>query len=455
MSPCQGEGREFESHRPLFILLNGRGTKLKILKQDKKGNKVSIEIDVPYEEFAKARDKVIADISSTMKVPGFRPGKAPSNIIKQNLNMEFAKEKAVDLVVEQSYPEILKQTAIEPVDYPSWKPVAIEDGVKCVISFEVEVMPEIKLGKYTGIKGERKNSDVEEKEIDDYIKMITEESSQVSEVKDRAVKNGDIAELNITGKIADKVESRLSQNNLPILIGDNRVAPGFDANIEGMAIGDTKEFSISLPADYYIKEFAEQEVSFTVTVLKILERIMPEFNDEFVKKISSFANVAEYREDVKKRIGDFKKHKNDDELKDSLLDQVMNSCEIDIPNALIAREIETMVSELKMNLDRQGLTIENYIKSRQMAPQDLKKELEPSALKRVKARLVLKEISDKEKIEFSDSDFTEELKLLSKEMNVPEAELMTREGIREYIKDYVLRRKALDFIVENAKIKEK
>jgi trigger factor len=427
---------------------------LKIVKQSKDGNKVSLEIEVDHSQYSGALEKVIKEAASTMKIPGFRPGKAPEAVVRQNLNMEFAKEKALDKVVNSLYPSILKEASIDPVDYPAWKMISEEEGVKCVVSFEVEVMPEVVLGKYSGLKAEKKSSAVEDKEIDDYIKSVQEEGAKMSAVA-RPVRSGDIAELNVYGSVGGKPEPRLSQERLPILVGDNRIAPGFDANIENLGEGASAEFSIMLPKDYYIKEFAGKEALFKATVLKVIERLLPEFNDEFVKKISSFETVEAYRQDVRNRIEEFKKRKNEDELKDSLLEQVSASSKIDIPSAMLRRETDAMLGELENNLKRQGLTVESYLKSRRIEMDALRRELSGPAASRVKAKLVLKAVADKEKIEFTEDDFAAELKLLAKDSGSSEAELMNREGVREYIKDYVLRRKALDFVVENAKIKEK
>lgn len=427
---------------------------MKIVKQNKEGNKVSLEIEVDYQQYSAALEKVIKDAASTMKIPGFRPGKAPEAVVRQNVNMEFAKEKALDQVVSSLYSDILKEASLDPVDYPVWRSIAVEEGVKCTFLFEIEVMPEVVLGKYSGLKAERKSSAVEEKEVEDYVRSIQEEGAKISEVS-RPARAGDITELNVAGSLDGHPEPRLSQEKLPILLGDNRIAPGFDAHIENMEVGASSEFTIDLPKDYYIKEFAGKQAAFKVTLLKVIERILPEFNDEFVKKISSFESAEAYKQDVKNRIEEFKRKKSEEELKDSLLEQVSASSKVDVPDAMLRREVDAMIGELEINLKHQGLTVDSYIKSRRIDMSALRKELSASAASRVKAKLVLKAVADKEKLEFTEDDLAAELKILARDAGTSDAELMQRDGIREYIKDYVLRRKALDFIVENAKIKEK
>lgn len=427
---------------------------MKIVKQNKEGSKVSLEIEVDYQQYSAALEKVIKDAASTMKIPGFRPGKAPEAVVRQNVNMEFAKEKALDQVVSSLYSDILKEASLDPVDYPVWRSIAVEEGVKCTFLFEIEVMPEVVLGKYNGLKAERKSSAVEEKEVEDYVRSIQEEGAKISEVS-RPARAGDITELNVAGSLDGHLEPRLSQEKLPILLGDNRIAPGFDAHIENMEVGASAEFTIDLPKDYYIKEFAGKQAAFKITLLKVIERILPEFNDEFVKKISSFESAEAYKQDVKNRIEEFKRKKSEEELKDSLLEQVSASSKVDVPDAMLRREVDAMIGELEINLKHQGLTVDSYIKSRRIDMSALRKELSASAASRVKAKLVLKAVADKEKLEFTEDDLAAELKILARDAGTSDAELMQRDGIREYIKDYVLRRKALDFIVENAKIKEK
>jgi len=427
---------------------------LKILKQAKEGNRVSLEIEIDYSQFLDQFNKVIKDASYKIKIPGFRPGKAPESILRQHINIDYAKQKALDDIVQILYPDIIKESKIEPVDYPFWKIISEKEGEKVVFLFEVDVMPEVELGKYKGLKGKRQSYSVEEKEVTDYIKAVQEEGSVLKEVN-RPAKNGDVVELDVAGFVDGSQKEQLSQNRLPILLGDDRIAPGFDAHIENLNIGDEVEFSLTLPKDYFIKDFAGKNVLFKVKLNKVVERNLPEFNDEYVKRISSFENVEDYKKDVKNRIEEFKKRRSDDELKDNLLEQIISNSKVEIPNALIKRETDIMINELEESLSKQALSIDSYLKSRRMTLEDLKKELVSQAQTRIKAKLVLRAIAEKENIEFTEDDFSTEVKKLAKDLNVSDAEIIAKEGIREYIKDFVLRRKALDFVVENAKLTEK
>lgn len=427
---------------------------MRIVKQKKEQNRVFLEIEVDYSQYFEQLQKVIKEAAQKIKVPGFRVGKAPESIVKQHINMEYAKQTALDDIVQNLYGQIIKEANIEPVDYPTWKLIKENDNGKCIFTIEVDVIPEVTLGKYIGLNVEKESTKVDESEVDDYIRHIQEEGAVVKEVF-RPAKEKDIVELDIKGYVDGKEEVKLSQDKLPILLGENRIAPNFDENIYGMNIGEIKEFVLTLPKDYFIQEFSQKEVLFKVKLNRVIERILPEFNDDYVKRISSFENVESYKADVKKRIEEFKKEKSEEKLKDDLLSQIIANSKVDLPDSMIKREIEQMLNELETNLSKQGLDINSYLKSRKIDLNTLKRELYPPSQARVKAKLVLNAIANKEKIEFTEDDFASEVKQIAQNLGLSEAEVMAQDGIRDYIKDYVLRRKALDFVVKNAKIKEK
>ncbi|MCX5748922.1 MAG: trigger factor [Candidatus Saganbacteria bacterium] len=423
---------------------------MKILKQDKTGSNVKLEVEADYDEFKKAYEKLFGEAGREIKIPGFRPGKAPRNILEQNINAEYVKDRALEHVIKTNLSDIIKESGLEVIEIQNWLPVSL-DG-KCVFSLDVVVQPDVELGKYKGVQTERTSVKVEEKDIEAHINSIIEEGAQVKEVTDRPVKHGDIAELDIEGSTDGSVRDALSQKALPILTGDDRIAPGFDINIEGMSVGDEKEFSIPLPQDYYIKEFAGEKASFKVSLKKIAGRDLPEFNDEYVKKISSFNTADEYRSDVRKRMEEAVKKDSEDKAKDDLLKKVLEDSKVDVPDAAVRRETDTMIEEMNSNLQSKGLTLDYYLNARKLTKEGFTEELKPKATERAKAKLVLRAIAKNEGISVTEEECENEIKEISKQMGRPEED-NRNEMMKEYIRDYLLRTKALDFIFENAKIK--
>jgi len=423
---------------------------LKILKQERTGSNVKLEVEADLQEYKNAFDSVMEEAGRSIKVPGFRPGKAPRNILEQNINADFVKERALEQVIRESLPAIIKESGLEVIEIQNWAPVSL-DG-QCVFSLEVVVQPEVSLGKYKGVQAGKKQAKVEDSQIDEYIRSVLAEAAQVKEISGRPVKTGDIAELDVEGQVNGKPEDALSQKSLPVLIGDNRIAPGFDGNIEGLSIGEGKEFNITLPADYYVKEFSGAEALFKVTVKRIAERTIPELSDEFVKKISSFNSVEEYKSDVRKRFEDAVKREAEDHFKDELLKKVLEGSVVEIPDAVTRRETDIMLDEMNVNLEQKGLSLDHYLKSRQIDLNSLRKELEPKAADRAKAKLVLRAVAKQEGLEATVDDLENEIKKISEELGRP-PEDYRGEMMKEYLKDFILRTKALDFIAEHAKIK--
>lgn len=425
---------------------------MKILNQEQKGSRVFLEIGIEYPLYKKNYESVFREAANTIKIPGFRPGKAPRNILEQNINLDFVKEKSLDRFIEDNYSQIIKESKIEPVDFPKWKLKSVDETSGCVFNLEVDVQPEVKLAKYIGIKAERKEKTIADADVDDYVNRMLESSAKINEITDRTVKSGDIAELDIEGSINGIVQEALSQRALPILVGDNKIAPGFDQNIEGMSIADEKEFNINLPQDYYIKEFIGSEAAFKVKVKRIFERIIPLLDDEFAKKISSFNSAQEYKADIKSRLEKAAIEEAEGTLKDQILENISSASSVEIPDGLVWRETELMLDELNENLSKSQLSIEDYLNSRKMTKDDLVKELKPSAGARTKAKLVLRTIAEKENFAITDEELDNEITDIAAQNSQNKEDYLKNESMKGYIKDYLLRRKALDLIFEKADI---
>jgi len=426
---------------------------LKIVKQEKNGSRVSLEFEVNYKEYLQAVDKVYKEAARSVKIPGFRPGKAPKSMLEKQFDKNAINDRAADFIMQEAYPAILKETGLRPVDYPSYKVISVKEEESCLLGVEVDVEPEVTLGKYKGLKAEKKERAIEEKDLDAYIKSILEQSAQLKEVSDRAAREGDIAELDIEGSCEGKQEEDLSQRSLPILLGDNRIAPDFDKNIYEMEIGSSKEFSVDLPQDYFIFRFAGKKADFKVSLNKLIERDLPEFNDEYVSKISSFKTVEEYRSDLRRRFEESARLEEEARLKDSLLEAVSLESKVDIPRSIVEREIDSMADETRANLERSGLTLEGYLASRKTDMAGFRSQLFQGASSRAKAKLVLRAIAKAEGVEAAEEELQKEIEAAALESGAQVQDYSSNPAVRDYIKDHLLRRKAMDIIVRDAKIK--
>lgn len=426
---------------------------MKILKKEVISNHAKLEIEVEHEEFKSEYNKVINEAASTVRIPGFRPGKAPLNIVEKNINQEFVNEKALEYIIEKNFAQIIKESGVEPIEMPRWSMISADKDGKCIFSFEADVVPEVKLGQYKGIKLKKNEVKVEEKDIDDYVKSVIEQGANIHEVSDRPAAIGDIVEIDISGSMDGVDIADLNRRSLPVLLGENRIAQGFDENIEGMNIGEHKKFALEMPADHPAKDFAGKKVDFNVNLIRIAQRDLPDFDDEFVKKISSFNSVKEYRENIRKKLEAMAGAKAEAEMKDSAIATVSSGAFVDIPQSLIRRESDMMIDEMDANLRGDNVTIEDYLRSKRTSLDALREEIRPMANSRAKAKLVLRNVAKAENLTVTEEELDKEIEQIAKDSGNPKEQYKNNGSILENIKDYKLRAKALDLIIENANIK--
>lgn len=372
---------------------------MKINKKEKAGNKVKLEIEVDYGRFKSAIDHVYADASSDLNIPGFRKGKAPRDMVEKYVDKGFVTEHAAQDLISDIYPEIIQEAQIEPVDYPNVVIVRQEEGKPFIFSLEVDVYPEVKLPKYKGISVESESPALTENEVDEFLKGLQK----------RFARFVDATEKGIEGEDSVMADAEVASE-----FGDLKAPPG----------------------------------------KKI---VIPKLTEEFVKNISNAPSLEAFREDLKKRLAEDKKNKVEAAVKNKLIEKVSDGLVADIPPGMVSRETELMFDELKNSLLRDKLTHEDYLRMTKKTDESLRKELKPNAEKRVRSKLALRAVANEEKLELADADLDREIQVLSDSSHVDPAKF--RQNIGEsglhYIRDYLLRRAALEFIMSKAKISEK
>jgi len=430
---------------------------VKITKQEKKGNKVILEIEEDYSSLEARIESVINNASKELHVPGFRKGKVPKNIAEQHFDKDAIIQRAVQNLVSDLYPGIIKEAAIEPVDYPNVVILKNEEGKPFAFSVEVEVYPEVKLGKYKGIKADSESKELTEEEINSFIEDLRFRVADIEEVKDRAVQKDDIVDIEIKASSAGSEINTLSGKNVKLLVGQGYILPEFDDQLIGVKTGEKKTFALKVPEKHPVKEIAGKDITFEVTVGKINQKKLPELNDEFARKMAGTATLEAFMGDVKKRLAEAKTARIESDLKNKLIAEVAKGISVDIPEGMMRREVDLMLDELKGNIARDNITFDDYLKMTKKTEQQIKDELKGAAEGRVKSKLALKAVADKEKLEVSDEELKEEINILSNSSGQKPEQFIDRIGDAglEHIRDYLLRRNALEFVMSNAKISEK
>ena len=417
-------------------------------------NMAKLTIEVSAEDFDKACNEAYNNNKSKISIPGFRKGKVPRQMIEKVYGAGVFYEEAADICIRKSYGEELDgNKEIEVVSRPEIEVTQCEKGKNFIYVANVALKPEVKLGKYKGVKIEKVETEVTDADIDAEIDKERRANSRTIVVEDRAVKDGDITVIDFEGFVDGVAFEGGKGENYPLTIGSGQFIPGFEEQLIGAELGKDVEVNVTFPEDYNATELAGKAAVFKCKVNEIKETELPEVDDEFASEVSDFDTVAEWKEDLKKSLTEKKEASAKDEKETKALEAAIENAEMDIPDAMIEFECENMINDYAMRLRQQGLTIDQYMMFTGMDMDGLKEQMKPQALKTIQSRLVLEAIVAAEKLEATDSEVDEEIAKMAEMYGMPADKIKETMGDREkelMSKDVCLR-KAAELIAAEAK----
>ncbi|MCI8612987.1 MAG: trigger factor [Clostridia bacterium] len=383
-------------------------------------------------------------------IPGFRKGHAPRGVIESMYGKGVFFDEAFESVFRSSYSEVLeKETWIFPVDDPKVDLGEMDDK-KFTFSATITVKPEIKLGSYKGMEIPKEQVKVTKEEVDHMVEHAREHASRFVDVTDRAVQDGDIVTLDYSGSVGGvKFDGGTAQNQ-ELTIGSHSFIPGFEEQLVGVKIGESKDLHVKFPDDYHAENLKGKDAVFAVTVHAIKVKEMPELNDEFAKDVSSFDTLADYKADIEKRLTEDKQHHADVDSENAMLKMIADGVDADIPQCMIDTEVDYMLADFEMQLSRAygGMKLADYFKYTGLKEIDFRRQRRESAISNVKTRLALEKIIESEGLQVSDEEVDAELNKSGKSENIS-AEADARR--RSYIKSDLLMAKVVDFLKANNK----
>lgn len=419
-------------------------------------NKVKIEITVPAAEFEVGIDKAFKQNASKINIAGFRKGKAPRSIIEKMYGKEIMFEDAFNIVAPDAYDRAIDENKLETVSKPEVDITQIESGKDLIFTVEVYVKPEVKLGDYKGLKIEKKVYNVEDTDIDAEIEAMRNKNARVITVEDRALENNDISNIDFEGFVDNVPFDGGKAENFELTIGSGQFIPGFEEQLVGMRIAETKEINVKFPDEYHSKELAGKDSMFRVTLNSIKTKEVPALDDEFVKDVSEFDTLDELKADIKNKMEERNANRSKVELEDELFKTVANNAEIDIPEPMIEHEVEHMVSEYNWRLQMQGMNLDTYLKMLNQDIDTFKAQFKETATERVKVQLTIEKISEVEKIEADETAVNEKIAKMAENygQSVEDFSKNLREEDKKYIAEEAKVQKVADFLTENAEITE-
>lgn len=411
-----------------------------------------LTIEASAEDFEQAIEKAYQKSKNKLSIPGFRKGKVPRKMIEQMYGKEIFYEDAANMVIPPTYAKAVDECTEAIVSRPTIDVVQAEAGKPFIFTAEVALKPDVTLGKYKGIEVEKADISVTDEEIDEAIEKERENNARTISVTDRAVRDGDMTVLDFEGFVDGEAFEGGQGENYPLTIGSDTFIPGFEEQLIGAEIDKEVEVNVTFPEDYQESTLAGKPAVFKCTIREIKEKELPELDDEFASEVSEFDTLAEYREDVKATLTKEKEDEARAVKEEKLIEQIVEDAQMDIPEAMLETQQNSMAEDFAQRIQMQGISIEQYYQFTGLTKAALLEQLKPQAEQKIKSRLVLEAVAKAEGFETSDEEYNEEIKKMAEayQMTVEKLTGIINEYERRSIREDISIRKALDFVVENA-----
>lgn len=416
-------------------------------------NMAKLTIEAGADELEKAIEKAYQKQKNKISIPGFRKGKVPRHMVEKMYGKEVFYEDAANELIPDAYDKALDECEEDIVSSPKIEVVQIEAGKPFIFTATVALKPEVKLGKYKGVKVEKIDTAVTDEEIDAEINKERENNARNITVEDRPVKDGDITTLDFEGFVDGEAFDGGKGENYPLTIGSGAFIPGFEEQLVGAEIGKEVEVKVTFPEDYQAENLQGKEAVFKCTIKEIKEKELPELDDEFASEVSEFETMAEYRESVKKNLSEKKEKDAKNAKEEAAVQAVVEESEMEIPEPMLESQQRQMVDEFAQRITMQGLSMEQYFQFTGTNYQKMVEQVKPQALERIKSRLVLEAVVKAENIEVTEEDYEKELETMAEvyQMEIAKVKDLMGEREKKNIMQDLAVRKAAEFITDHAK----
>jgi len=387
--------------------------KYNIKKQE--NDEVVMEVEVEESEVKAELNKTFNDLSYKVKIPGFRKGKIPRNILEMHLGKEYFYEKTAEELIDKTYYDAVTQSKIEPIDRPNVKIVQIEEGKPLVYEITVKVKPEVKIGPLDKIEVKKETVKILQKDIDEELSRMMESQAKLNNIEGAKAKEGHFLVIDSESFVDGKPLKEGKMSKQLIELGESN-SPEINKALIGSSVGDEKDVVIKIPKDSQDKELAGKDVTYKVKILEIKEKELPEINDDFIKKFGNYNNVDEFKEAIKENLKNRAENINKNNYERELINKVAEASEVKVPDVLIDREVDYMIKTLEDDLKTKNITMEDYLKNINADQNKLKKEYRIVAEKRVKQELVIDKIAKEQNIEIKEEEVKKKIEEIAKDI---------------------------------------
>jgi trigger factor len=423
-------------------------------------NFVMLEVTVDSNEIEEALAESYKIVVNKVNLPGFRKGHIPRQILEAQLGKTVLYEDAIDNIVNKAYFKGIEKFSLEPIDQPKLDiKEPFEEGKTFAFKATIEVLPEVKLGQYKGLEVEKVKAIVTESEIEEKLKSLQERHAELVLSEKTQLEKGDFAVIDFEGYVDGKVFPGGAAQGYSLEIGSGNFIPGFEDQLIGMAVGASKDITVTFPNDYPNKDLADKEATFKVALQEIKVKEIPEIDDEFAKSVGKFETVDQLKADLNEKTLAINERDAEANYSESVLNKAVENATVELPETMIRQEMQDLLHRFEHNLAYQGLTLEKYLEYTQKTNEQVLEDFRPEAIKRVKTDLILNSIAKQENIEVFDNEVDQKMQELAAmyEQKSPDKlkKDLEKNGRLAGVKQAILLEKTADFIKEQAKVIEK
>lgn len=434
------------------VIRNGRNLKTEVTKVEDEKNMVILKVEVPADKIMPTIEKAYKEVSQKVRIPGFRKGKIPPQIIDQMIGQDAVMNEAVNDLIPIFYPEAVESSGLEPVSQPQVNIEQIEKDKPFIFTAKIELKPEVKLGDYSVIELPKIPTKATKKEVEDNLKKMRERFSQL-ELAKRAVKKGDYALIDYQGYIDGRPFEGGTTSEQMMEVGAGLLIPGFEDALIGMKKNEEKDVNLTFPKNYQPEDLAGRNADFHIVVKEVKTKKLPKLDDDFVKSISKYETLDEFKKSIKLDIEETKKKEEESAKRDGAIDYITETSEVDLPAGMVEQQINMMVKEFEKVLEREKTDLQKYLKNSNDTYKGFRENFRDEANKRIKTNLVLEAVMEAENINVGEAEIEDEIRRLAENSKQDYEDLkaeLTDEHI-DYLKGQLRVMKAIDFLIERVK----
>jgi trigger factor len=421
---------------------------------ERQENTVFLDVEVSGEEIQEGVEDAIRQLSKQLKIPGFRKGKIPRQVIVQRVGMEGIVHQMLDERLSTWYQGAVAEAGLQPIDQPEVDFEAPpEPGKPFSFQAKVPVMPVPVLGEYKGLEVPRDEVAVADEEVDRQVEKLREEFSELRVVEGRPVQEGDFVTLDFAGSLDGEAVEQAGASDYVLEVGKNQLMPDLEQGLVGLSAGEQKTIPVSFPEDYHAEEIRSKTLQFEVTVKEVKEKNLPALNDDFAKDVSEFETLLELRLDIRKKLQGMKEAAVDRRYRTLAVKMAADNASLELPDAVVDQQARDMVEDFAHSLAHQGTDLSQFMQITGQSVERMMADVRPQAEDQVRQTLVLDAVAETEGLEISEEELDKRLEEMAAatRMEAPAFRAALEEsGRMRSVRQQLLREKAADLIVEQA-----